>query len=492
VLRRACGAALVAGALLAPVAGATGSSAGAAPVTTVAVGACELGTVVPTDFLGLSIEWSMVEHWFGTSTETAVPATVELLKTLRSSSLTSGVLRIGGSSQDGYRWDPEGTTARNSLFFGSITSGMVDALLEVARQSGWKVVLGLNLRTDKPEEAAALVRYAVTQDPTRVIMAAAPGNEPDAYLPDLEQYLERYGRYAEALAADPLTRTVLLTGPDSAHGKDLARIAALQKAHGSRLAYLGWHHYGNRPSLEKLLDPAVSERFRDRVLAAADGTGLTPVRMSEGNSVGHGGLRKVSDVTGSTAWTVDTVLTGAAAGLAGYHVHSWDNHYYQDPRWRARYTPLFVRGGKAYGTPGLYAMALLRDVSGRRFCDTTVGAPPTGTGVKAWALAGLADRSSVVYLVNKGLDDTERVRVALPAAHTGAVRASRIVDPEGCAGRAASLNGGVLQPDGSLTWTPEVLTRAVDGTVTVDLQPCQVLQLSVVRDDSDPALPPPL
>ena len=63
---------------------------------------------------------------------------------------------------------------------------MIDALLEVARQSGWKVVLGLNLGADQPAEAAALVRYAVDQDSGHNLLAVAPGNEPGTYLPRTE------------------------------------------------------------------------------------------------------------------------------------------------------------------------------------------------------------------------------------------------------------------------------------------------------------------
>jgi hypothetical protein len=463
------------------------------PLTTVTVGDCEVGAVVPTDFLGLSIEWSMVEHWFGRSGDAIVPATVNLLRSLRSGDLTQGVLRIGGVSQDGYRFVPDGSTADNKLFFGTITTGMVDALLEVARQSGWKVVLGLNLRNDDPAMATALTAYAASVAAPGTLLAVAPGNEAEAYLPDTDAYLERYGRYVDALDADLDARLVPLTGPDSAHGKDLARVEALRRAHGSRLAYLGWHNYGNRPSLKRLLQPEVSAQFRQRVALAAAGAGLTPVRMSEGNSVGHGGLSKVSDVTGSTAWTVDTILTGAADGLAGYHVHSWDAHYYNDPKWRARYTPLFVRDGVAYATPGFYALALLREVSGRRFCETAVEAPAGGT-VKAWALAGLADRSAVAYLVNKGTAgaDSARVVVRLPERMAGRVTVSRIVDVRGCGGRSASINSAVLQPDGTLAWTPQELTRDETGAVEVALSPCQTALVHVARSDDDPALPPPL
>lgn len=465
------------------------------PVTRVTVDACSpLGRVVPLDYLGLSIEWSMVPHWFGTSTDTAVASTVSLLRSLTATPLTGGVLRIGGSSQDGYRWTPNGDTTGNRLFFGKVTPGMVDALLEVARQSGWKLVLGLNLRDDQPEEAAALVRYAVTKDTAGSLLAVAPGNEPEEYLPRKEDYLARFDRYADALAADPLTRGVRLTGPDVSNGADLSLIADLRRDHQSRLAFVGWHDYANRPSLAKLLAPEVQARFVQRLTAAAEAASLTPSRMSEGNSVGRGGLGRVSDVTGSTAWTIDTMLTGASSGLAGYNLHAWDNHYYMQPGWKARYTPFFVRGGMAFPAPGVYALALLKHAPGRRFCSVTTVAPPGGT-TKAWALSGLADRRLALYLINKGTTSAQssRVSVALPPSYDGPVTASWIHDVRGCGGRGTTINGSPLQRSGVLTWAPRTLQRAADGTVEVPLAPCQTALLLVDRDeDGSESLPAPL
>lgn len=89
---------------------------------------------------------------------------VNVLNSLRSSPTTAGVLRVGGNSQDGYQWNPTGSTTANSLFSGTINSGMVDALLEAARRTGRKVILGLNLRNDDPAMATALARYAISQD----------------------------------------------------------------------------------------------------------------------------------------------------------------------------------------------------------------------------------------------------------------------------------------------------------------------------------------
>jgi hypothetical protein len=110
----------------------------AVPMATVAVTGCPSnGVQVPADYLGLSIEWSMVPHWFGTSAAGAVQPTVALLNSLETTPGSGGVLRIGGNSQDGYVWRPDAQPTGNELFKGVINRGMIDALLAVADRSGW-------------------------------------------------------------------------------------------------------------------------------------------------------------------------------------------------------------------------------------------------------------------------------------------------------------------------------------------------------------------
>jgi hypothetical protein len=167
---------------------------------------------VPSDYLGLSMEWSMVKVWVGTSRTSVIAPFVNILDSLDASPATPGVLRVGGNSQDGYQWNATGSTTANSLFSGTINSGLVDALLEAARRTGWKVIMGLNLRNDDPAMATALAGYAISQDTGHNLLALELGNEPNGYLSEAD-YLARFQRYAAALAADPGTAGALTTCP---------------------------------------------------------------------------------------------------------------------------------------------------------------------------------------------------------------------------------------------------------------------------------------
>jgi hypothetical protein len=462
------------------------STAGAAPAspvdtTAVLVGPCTSSVNVPEDYLGLSVEWSMVQHWLGTSRLSAVPATVELLKSLHAGP-GGGVLRIGGNSQDGYRWAPGASPDGNQLFTGVVNRGMVDAIFEVARRSGWRIVLGLNLKADQPSEAVGLARYAVEQDRGGNLLALELGNEPNSYFKgDVPGYVARFGRYLDALGSDPVTRLVPISGPALSNQADLAYLHDLESTHGARVRMLTWHHYANRPTLTRLLQEEVITDWTDRIGSVTDAAGLTPTRMDEGNSVGHGGMDRVSNVMGTTAWQVDALLSGAMKGLAGYNVHAWDEHYYPGTGWTARYTPFVVRDRKAIPRPTFYAMALLRGLGGKRLCRAMTANNADGS-VKAWTVTDPQSGQVSVYLVNKSqvAHAATAIAVGQPALG-GPARISRITDAGGCAGKTTGIDGSSLPADGTFSWPGAPLTANPAGGYDVTLAPCQsaLLELGV-------------
>lgn len=450
------------------------------PMATVAVTGCPSnGVQVPADYLGLSIEWSMVAHWFGTSAAGAVQPTVALLDSLETSPGSGGVLRIGGNSQDGYVWRPDAQLADNGLFKGVINRGMIDALLAVADRSGWKLVLGVNLRGNRPADAVALTRYALSRDTNHRLLGVELGNEPTVYFgSDATSYVARIYTYVQALDADPVARGVPIIGPSLANRTDLSLLTSIHQAYGARLPFLTWHHYANRPTLTGLLSAAVSKEWTDRLAQVKTAAEGAPTRMDEGNSVGNGGLGRVSDVLGSSAWQVDAMLTGAAAGLAGYHAHAWDGYYYPAEKRLSYYTPFVVRGGLVFPRPTFYAMALLRDLPGKRFCSA-VTAVAAGQNVKSWTLVDPTSQRLQVYAVNKSDADAGDVTLTTPLQYAGAASVSRITDPAGCGGHKSSIEGARLPSTGAFTWTPTTLDPVAMSTYSIHLEPCQTALLDI-------------
>jgi hypothetical protein len=478
-MRRATVRRVVLAVVLALTAGVAGPAARAlpgSPTQTVAVvaGPCTSSVDVPADYLGLSIEWSMVAHWFGTSRSGAVQPTVELLKSLHPGP-GGGVLRIGGNSQDGYRWQPNGAMSSNTLFTGVINAGMVDALFEVARRAGWRVVLGLNLKDDQPAEAVELARYAVGQDWGGNLLALELGNEPNSYL-DVPTYVARFGRYVQALGADPVTAHVAVSGPALSNRADLSYLHDLEATDGASLRMLTWHHYANRPTLSRLLEQEVITEWTDRIASVTQAAGATPTRMDEGNSVGHGGMNRVSNVMGTTAWQVDALLSGAMSGLGGYNVHAWDEHYYPREGWTANYTPFVVRDRRVIARPTFYAMALLRDLGGAKLCRALTANNDAGA-IKGWTATDPVSGRVSVYIVNKS-QTPQSVGVTAPGELSAKARVSRITDPGGCGGKATSIEGATLPTDGAFSWR-DAPAASTAGIYDLSLAPCQSLRLEL-------------
>ena len=479
--------ALAAAILVTAVAAGAAHAAPAPPVTTVAVTDCPAnGVLVPRDYLGLSIEWSMVPHWFGTSRAGALQPTVALLDSLEPDPDSTGILRIGGNSQDLHLWRPDAPLTKNTLFKGVINKGMVDALLAVAERSGWRLVLGLNLHDHNPAEAVALTHYAITHDPTHKLLAVELGNEPTKdFGTDSTAYIARIYSYVQALDADPVTAGVPIVGPSLANRADLGLLTSIRQSYGPRIPFLAWHHYANRPTLTRLLGEDVSKEWTDRIAAVKQAAENAPTRMDEGNSVGTGGMNNVSNVMGSSAWLVDAMVTGAQNGLGGYHAHAWDGYYFPAEHRESYYTPFVVRGGLVFPRPEFYGLALLRELPGKRFCQavTTV---PLGGSVKSWTLIDPASSRLLVYAVNKADSVGADVTLTTPMQYAGTASVSRIGDPDGCAGRKSNIEGARLPTDGAYTWTPESMNPVGPSAYTIHLEPCQTALIEIPVNPDPP------
>jgi hypothetical protein len=189
-------------------------------------------------------------------------------------------------------------------------------------------------------------------------------------------------------------------------------------------------------------------------------------------------MNRVSNVMGTTAWQVDALLTGAVQGLAGYNVHAWDEHYYPGSGWTANYTPFVVRDRQAVPRPTFYAMALLRDLGGKRLCRAMTTNNTDGA-VKAWTATDPATGRLSVYLVNKSQTGRDALVVRVPGEAAGAARVSRITDAGGCAGKDTGIDGSRLPPTGSFSWTGTPVTPNVAGGYDVTLDPCQSVLLDL-------------
>lgn len=169
--------------------------------------------VIPQHYVGLSIEWSLVERYMNPA---ARPAFDNLL-----SNLGTGVLRIGGSSQDVMPFD---ATASNTnriitpqdLQYIRSTLDVTNAGHAGAATPPWGVVLGTAMSPPSPTKPFVSPAHAhafVTQGVQPAFSGAAIrdvagielGNEPDlSYGSNLTRYLSDLATYSAPAVTGPL------------------------------------------------------------------------------------------------------------------------------------------------------------------------------------------------------------------------------------------------------------------------------------------------
>ena len=170
------------------------------PPVTIAVDPQDaFGAAVPADFLGLSFELSSVPELASYSSRG------DLVSLLRS--LGEGVIRLGGISADTETaWLTE--AAPPTWVRATIGPEQLAGIASLARATGWRVLLTVNLGHYEPAAAAQEAQAAQSLLGTS-LAGIAIGNEPDRYVADglrstpwsFADYLTEVAAYRAAIAA---------------------------------------------------------------------------------------------------------------------------------------------------------------------------------------------------------------------------------------------------------------------------------------------------
>jgi len=331
----------------------------------VAVDPAHPGATLPTDFLGLSFEASVLGSAFFD------PVRSDLSILMRA--LGTGRLRFGGNSLDRVTaWTAAAATPLPAWASSRVSPADLARLAGLTTATGWKVDLGLTLghldAGAAANEASAAVRLLGGGLGTIQI-----GNEPDLLGNVRPAYSEAGYRadvaaYRASIAA--AAPEVHVSGPDTAVA---ARLASYGNDEGATPAFFTQHLYpltrcaGSRPTIDQLLSVSTLEaerRLAGTAVAAGHAAGL-PVRLDETNSASCGGQDGVSNTLASALWIIEYLATVAQRGVDGVGI--------QGGLAACRgYTPICVPGaqGAAAGTaPGIDAVA-----------DTSLGAATSVDG----------------------------------------------------------------------------------------------------------------
>jgi hypothetical protein len=423
------------------------------------------GSTFARGAVGLSVEASVL------SGPTLDPARGNLARVMRL--LGPGVLRVAGDAADLSFWTATGERAPRWAQ-ATIVPADLRRLGALARATGWRVVLGVNLGHFAPARAASEAATAA-----HVLGASLAGieigNEPDRYplqrLRPARGY--GYGAYASSLAAyrtaiaaaAPGVRTV---GPDlSSTGWTLryARTQGRQDAQITQHYYPLWACQGSRPSIADLLGPRV--RSKEDALLALLGRASTdagrPAVLSETNSVACNGSATVSPRFASALWALDWALRSARRGVRNVEFHD------QLGACTARtYSPLCLASaseaaaGQFTAQPVLYGLLAAARLEGGSFIPLALQAP---SSVVAYATR---EPSGVIHLAvdNLSLGGTSQPVIALlPGRYRPTLE--RLVAPGLTARRGAHFGGAEIGPGGSWHAGGEALA---DGAGSLSLR----------------------
>jgi hypothetical protein len=443
----------------------------------VATRSADAGRRIPRDFVGLSIEWSLVERYMGAP---ARPAFANLLR-----NLGSGVLRIGGDSQDLLPFTARGRNSERVVTPADLRA--IRATLDAVRageDARWTTTLGAAMAPgDDAGRARRFARAGVGPafaGAEQLVAGVELGNEPDlTYRADRGRYLRDVARHAPALGRFPLV------GPGSS--EPIAPWARIADGSEPQRFYRDWpailaqarpriatdHFYplardcASAPyrcaTIARLLSDERAANLAHQVAdhaAPAARLGI-PYRIEETNSVANRGLAGVSDVAASAVWALDAMFTaacprpagraGCAPGASGVGFHNAGADADLPPSaGNARYNPVaYDPAGPAAprAMPEYYALLLFA-----RFAAGTRDPRPVTLGraraVKAWLVdAGAAGER--LFVINRG------ARAARVPLGRRALTIDRMTpfDPRG-AGRtldapAVRIDGRAVAADGS-------------------------------------------
>jgi hypothetical protein len=370
---------------LAVAAGLSGIGPAEAATTSLTVGT-GTGASLADDFIGLSFEASIIA-----SPALAKGNLAQYMKTLG-----PGVMRFGGNFVDTTFWTSKGEKAP-SWAVTTLTPNDLKRLKTLAADSGWKVILGVNLKQRDPARAADEAKYA-QQTLGSALMAIEIGNEPN-YYPGYSpsKLYSDYQKYRAAIART--APGVGLVGPET--GSAPAAVTYLQdfaKREQAKpdLFALTTHFYpacarSGHVSISQLLSQEFHDKIQTRadILVKAAKPLHVPAIMDEANSVSCEGQDGTSDVYASALWAVDDELMIARTGIRGEYFHSAIARCGAPKPFYKAYTPFCAptdadaAAGRLRAQPEYYGLLMLQQIGTGNFLP--LSNPSTGD-LRAYAL----------------------------------------------------------------------------------------------------------
>ena len=398
---------------------------------------------IADDFMGFGYETSAVAQPGYFSGKNA--RLINLYKNLG----PHGLIRIGGNVSDHTRFVADGSpAAKTEREVTIINQSKLNDLGDFARETGWRVMWGLNLGTGTKDEAAEEA-VAVDRALGASLQSFEIGNEVDLlkkYAKDYDAYHAAYAEYKAAIRKR--LPGAAFSGPDSA--ASVAFVERFVTAESGDMKLATHHYYRTgahdpKATIETLLarDGGFDHRLDQlRTLCAGH---HVEYRINETNSFFGGGKEGVSDTFASALWCLDYMLDLAAHGCAGVNMETDINQH----GFISHYSPIVHdAAGVCSARPEYYGMLAFAMAGHGQMLKTTIDAG--GINVVAYAIRDAHGAISLVA-INKDLARDATIEFSAPAGFNKA-EVYRLRAASANATTDVTFGGSSVAEDG--TWHP--------------------------------------
>lgn len=460
------------------------------------IGSTPGGYVMPSGFVGASLEYSALHVYTGRDPNAINPVLIRLLRGLAPGQ--APVLRIGGDSSDDTWWPIRGQIPPPGTNY-ALTPGWMRTTKALASHLGAHLILGLNMAGGRPAVAAQEARVMSQDIGRQYISDFELGNEPDVYAlfpwfadrqghvvyarPSTWNLEEFIGEYSHWRAVIP---PVKLAGPAFAELDWIGGLGAFLHAEpGINLVTV--HRYPLRAGVTDPTSPIYASI--PNLLSDADSAGLAagvapaafasheyglPFRIDEMNSASNRGQVGVSNTFASALWALDTFFNFANVGVDGVNVHSLPNAAYE------LFTFSQSHGvWQAFVHPEYYGMLMFAQAFPPGARPLPVSAP--SGPLKIWATQA-PDGQIRVTLINKDTTNAYQVQVQVPnSSLAGQASLEYLEAPSVSSTSGVTLGGqtfGSETTTGSLAAPQTQPAFPVAGAYTINVPPASAVLLT--------------
>ncbi len=376
------------------------------------------GLAISPTFMGLSLEWNDAQKVMGDSTVGVNNIFRQLLTNLTVYGSGPMNIRIGGDSTD-TTGEPSSTTAQ--------------PFAELAKATGARFELGVNLGADNVKLAVNQAKAYVSQMPAGSLEAIEIGNEPDEYYKNgmrpstytVQDYYTDFATWKENIMPLLSSGTKLMAASWAFLGTMKTNAATFEALQSTALTSFSQHCYAtspnNNPAPDFLLSPSAASSVPLQVAAAAamTHTNGVPFRMGETGPVSDEGIQNISDSFSAALWSMDYMFEYASLGIDGVNWFATSGN----PDSPFQFSVTTSKGMNSYQLASvnpLYYGLLMFQIAvgdGANLLPVTLS---TEANLKAWATRP-AGRNPRVAIINKDEAATGNVAVTMPGYSSAVV-----------------------------------------------------------------------